>query len=212
LPRLLPDGRRNPGFTILRLKDKLGTRALASAEIELDGALAWPIGDEGRGVPTIIEMVNHTRLDCVLGSAAGMRRAVAEATHHAAHRSAFGRRLIDQPLMRNVLADLCLESKAATVLAFRLARSFDGSFDPPELPARLREMEMARGMDERLDRALDEATLWLHRAASQPDATAFHARHVVESAAVALQGSLVVRFSPSFVAEAFVASRLGGGG
>src|SRR5439155_17778352 len=118
LPRLLPDGTNNAGFRIVRLKDKLGTRALASGEVEFDGAVAWLVGEEGRGVPTIIEMVNHTRLDCVLGSAAGIRKAVAEATHHAAHRTAFGRRLIDQPLMENVLADLCLESEAATLLAF----------------------------------------------------------------------------------------------
>ncbi len=125
LPRALPDGSRNDGFHIIRLKDKLGTRSLASGEVEFDGALAWRVGEEGRGVPTIIEMVNHTRLDCVLGSAANMRRAVAEATHHAAFRTAFGRRLLDQPLMRSVLADLCLESEAASMLAFRLARAFD---------------------------------------------------------------------------------------
>ena len=130
LPRLLPDGSRNAGFQILRLKDKLGTRALASAEIELDRALAWPVGEEGRGIRTIIDMVNHTRLDCVLGSAAGMRRAVAEATHHAAHRSAFGKALIDQPLMENVLADLCVESEAATLLATRLAGAYEPDADP----------------------------------------------------------------------------------
>jgi putative acyl-CoA dehydrogenase len=130
LPRILPDGGRNHGFRIMRLKDKLGTRALASAEIELDRALAWPVGEEGQGVRTIIEMVNHTRLDCVLGSAAGMRRAVAEATHHAAHRSAFGKALIDQPLMENVLADLCVESEAATLLAVRLAAAYEPDADP----------------------------------------------------------------------------------
>jgi len=130
LPRLLPDGSRNAGFQILRLKDKLGTRALASAEIELDRALAWPVGEEGQGIRTIIDMVNHTRLDCVLGSAAGMRRAVAEATHHAAHRSAFGKALIDQPLMENVLADLCVESEAATLLATRLAAAYEPQAEP----------------------------------------------------------------------------------
>jgi putative acyl-CoA dehydrogenase len=130
MPRMLPDETRNEGFRLVRLKDKLGTRALASAEVELEGALAWLIGDEGRGVPTIIEMVNHTRLDCVLGSAAGMRRAVAEATHHAAHRSAFGRPLSEQPLMRNVLADICVESEAATLLAIRLARAYEPDGDP----------------------------------------------------------------------------------
>ena len=124
LPRILDDGSRN-GFRLDRLKDKLGNRSNASAEIRLERALAQRIGDEGRGVPTIIEMVVHTRLDCVLGSTALMRRAVAEATHHAAHRSAFGRRLVDHPLMQNVLADLCLDSEAATVTSMRLARAFD---------------------------------------------------------------------------------------
>jgi putative acyl-CoA dehydrogenase len=124
LPRVLPDGERN-GFRIERLKDKLGNRSNASAEIELAGAWAQLVGEEGRGVQTIIEMVVHTRLDCVLGSTALMRRAVAEATHHAAHRAAFGRLLVDQPLMQNVLADLCVESEAATVTALRLARAYD---------------------------------------------------------------------------------------
>jgi len=122
--RVLEDGSRN-GFRIDRLKDKLGNRSNASAEIRLEDAVAHRVGDEGRGVATIIEMVVHTRLDCVLGSTALMRRAVAEATHHAAHRAAFGRELIDQPLMRNVLADLCLDSEAATATALRLARAFD---------------------------------------------------------------------------------------
>jgi putative acyl-CoA dehydrogenase len=130
LPRVLPDGSPNRGFQIMRLKDKLGTRALASAEIELDRARAWPVGDEGEGVRAIIAMVNHTRLDCVLGSAGGMRRAVAEATHHAAHRSAFGKALIDQPLMENVLADLCVESEAATMLAVRLAAAYEPDAAP----------------------------------------------------------------------------------
>ncbi|MGH3105353.1 MAG: acyl-CoA dehydrogenase family protein [Gaiellaceae bacterium] len=124
VPRVLPDGERNR-LHLVRLKDKLGNRSNASAEIELDGAWARLVGEEGRGVPTIAEMVNLTRFDCVLGSTALMRRAVAEATHHAAHRTAFGRPLIDQPLMRNVLADLCVESEAATVLAMRLARALD---------------------------------------------------------------------------------------
>jgi putative acyl-CoA dehydrogenase len=124
LPRVLPDGTRNR-LHIQRLKDKLGNRSNASAEIELDGAFAQLVGEEGRGVQTIVEMVNHTRLDCVLGSTALMRRAVAEATHHAANRSAFGRLLADQPLMRNVLADLCVESEAATVTAMRVARAYD---------------------------------------------------------------------------------------
>jgi putative acyl-CoA dehydrogenase len=124
VPRVLPDGTRN-GFHIQRLKDKLGDRSNASSEIELDAAGARLVGEEGRGVPTIIEMVNHTRLDCVLGTAAAMRAAVEHATHHAAHRSAFGKLLVDQPLMRNVLADLCVESEVATLTALRLARAYD---------------------------------------------------------------------------------------
>ena len=119
--------RPQTGFRIERLKDKLGNRSNASAEIALEGAEARLVGPEGRGLHTILEMVNHTRLDCVLGSTALMRRAVAEATHHAAHRAAFGRLLSDQPLMRNVLADLCVESEAATLTALRLARAFDGA-------------------------------------------------------------------------------------
>ncbi len=124
LPRVLPDGGRNR-FHLQRLKDKLGNRSNASSEVELDGALAWPVGEQGRGVQAIIEMVNHTRLDCVVGSAALMRQAVAQAAHHAANRSAFGRRLADQPLMRNVLADLAVEGEAAALLAMRLAGAFD---------------------------------------------------------------------------------------
>ncbi|MGH2841663.1 MAG: acyl-CoA dehydrogenase family protein, partial [Solirubrobacteraceae bacterium] len=124
LPRILPDGTRN-AMHLQRLKDKLGNRSNASSEIELHGAWARMVGEPGRGVPTIIEMVGHTRLDCVIGTAAGMRWGVANATWHAAHRSAFGRRLADQPLMRNVLADLCIESEAATALAMRLARAYD---------------------------------------------------------------------------------------
>jgi putative acyl-CoA dehydrogenase len=124
VPRVLPDGTRN-AFHIQRLKDKLGNRSNASAEIELENAWARRVGEEGRGIATIMEMVVHTRLDCVLGSLGLMRRAVAEATHHSAHRSAFGRRLIEQPLMTNVLADLCIDSEAATVLALRLARAYD---------------------------------------------------------------------------------------
>ncbi|HTC73898.1 MAG TPA: acyl-CoA dehydrogenase family protein, partial [Solirubrobacteraceae bacterium] len=124
LPRILPDGTRN-AFHIQRLKDKLGNHSNASSEVEFHGAWARMVGEPGRGVPTIIEMVGHTRLDCVIGAAAGMRSGVVSATHHAAHRSAFGKTLIDQPLMRNVLADLCLESEATTALAMRLARAYD---------------------------------------------------------------------------------------
>jgi putative acyl-CoA dehydrogenase len=124
LPRWRPDGTRN-AFHLQRLKDKLGNRSNASSEVEFRGAWAQLVGEPGRGVPTIIEMVNHTRLDCVIGSAAGMRWAVSLATHHAAHRSAFGRLLIEQPLMINVLADLCVESEAATLSAMRLGRAYD---------------------------------------------------------------------------------------
>jgi putative acyl-CoA dehydrogenase len=124
LPRWTPDGTRNR-FAILRLKDKLGNRANASSEVEFDRAWARLLGEEGRGVATIIEMVTHTRLDCVIGSAAGMRQAVAQATHHASHRAAFGKRLVEQPLMTNVLADLCIESEAATAAMLRLARAYD---------------------------------------------------------------------------------------
>jgi putative acyl-CoA dehydrogenase len=124
LPRWTPDGRRN-AFRIDRLKDKLGNRSNASSEVQFDRAFALMIGEEGRGVPTIIEMVNHTRLDCVISSAGLVRAAVAEASHHVAHRSAFGKRLIEQPLMQNVVADLCIESEAATVTAMRLARAYD---------------------------------------------------------------------------------------
>jgi putative acyl-CoA dehydrogenase len=124
VPRILPDGTRNT-FRLQRLKDKLGNRSNASSEVEFAGTYGQVLGEPGRGVRTIIDMVIHTRLDCVVGSAAGMRAAVANATWHAAHRSAFGKLLIDQPLMRNVLADLCVESEAATVMAMRLARAYD---------------------------------------------------------------------------------------
>jgi putative acyl-CoA dehydrogenase len=121
---------RGPGFEIQRLKDKLGTRSLASSEVEFRGAPARMLGEEGRGVATIIEMVTHTRLDCVVGSATSMRRGVAEAVHHARHRSAFGARLAEQPLMVNVLADLAVESEAATASALRLARAYDEDDKP----------------------------------------------------------------------------------
>jgi putative acyl-CoA dehydrogenase len=124
MPRWTPDGERN-AFHIQRLKDKLGNRSNASSEVEFRGAWARMVGEEGRGVPTIIEMVNHTRLDCVIGAATGYRAGVVQAINHTAQRSAFGRELIDQPLMRNVLADLCVESEAATIAGLRLARSYD---------------------------------------------------------------------------------------
>jgi putative acyl-CoA dehydrogenase len=136
VPRVLPDGGRN-GFHLQRLKDKLGNRANASAEVELEGATGWVVGEPGRGLAAILEMVNHTRLDCVVGSAALLRQAVAQAAHHAAHRSAFGRRLADQPLMANVLADLAVESEAATLLAMRVAGAFDrAAGDPAEAALR----------------------------------------------------------------------------
>jgi putative acyl-CoA dehydrogenase len=282
LPRVLPDGTAN-GFHIQRLKDKLGTRSLASSEVEFDRASAWLVGEEGRGVPTIIEMVNHTRLDCVLGSAAGMRVGVAQATHHAAHRSAFGRRLAEQPLMQNVLADLCVESEAATLVAMRLARAFDPGTEPlfqrlatavakywvckritplaaealeclggngfveesgmprllrdsplnsiwegsgnvialdvlramakePEtFEALMEEIEVARGTDGRLDAAIDRARSETSEAAAAGvEEAQRRARRLVEGLALVLQGSLVVRHSPPAVAEAFLASRLGG--
>ncbi|MFF1486706.1 acyl-CoA dehydrogenase family protein [Streptomyces sp. NPDC058319] len=124
VPRVLPDGTRN-AFRIQRLKDKLGNRSNASCEPEFDGTVAWVVGPEGRGVRTIIEMVNCTRLDCVMMSAALMRKTLVEAGHHTRHRRAFGALLADQPLMRNVLADLALESEAATTLTLRLAGAAD---------------------------------------------------------------------------------------
>ncbi len=124
--RWLPDGSRN-AVRILRLKDKLGNRSNASAEVEFEDAIGVLVGDEGRGIATIMEMAAQTRLDCVLGSAALMRRALVEAIHHARHRSAFGRLLAEQPLMQSVLADLALESEAATALAMRLAASVERS-------------------------------------------------------------------------------------
>jgi putative acyl-CoA dehydrogenase len=135
LPRF-HDGALQPGVRLLRLKDKLGNRSNASAEVEFAGAIAWLVGDEGRGVQTILEMVNVTRLDCGLGSAGVMRQALAQALHHARHRSAFGRPLVQQPLMRSVLADLALESEAATALMLRLARTFDAPHDPGETALR----------------------------------------------------------------------------
>ena len=123
--RWLPDGTRIAGFRVMRLKDKLGDRSNASSEIEYHGALAQRLGPEGRGVATIIQMVQHTRLDCVIGSAQQMRGALTQALWHTAHRSAFQKRLIDQPAMTALLADLAVESEAATALGFRLAQAFD---------------------------------------------------------------------------------------
>jgi putative acyl-CoA dehydrogenase len=274
LPRWRPDGTRN-AFHLQRLKDKLGNRSNASSEVEFHGAWAQLVGEPGRGVPTIIEMVNHTRLDCVTGSAAGMRWAVSLATHHAAHRSAFGKLLIEQPLMTNVLADLCVESEAATVSAMRLARAYDekdhafkriatavlkywvckrtaphaaealevlggngyveesgmprlyreaplnsvweGSGnvmcldvlrallrEPEAAPALLAELEESAGADPRLDAHVER----LRAELTNPVDMQARARRVVEAMALALQGSLIVRYAPPPVADAFCASRL----
>jgi putative acyl-CoA dehydrogenase len=142
LPRILPDGTRNRMF-LQRLKDKLGNHANASSEVEYDGATAWLVGEEGRGVPTIIEMVNLTRLDCTLGSATSMRSGLTRAVHHAQHRKAFGEYLIDQPLMRNVLADLAVEAEAATMIAIRMAGATDRAVLGDEREALLRRIGLA---------------------------------------------------------------------
>ncbi len=125
----------DPGFRIQRLKEKLGTRSLPSSEVEFHGVRARLIGEEGRGVQTIIRMVNHTRLDCLIGSAAGMRWGTAQAIHHARHRSAFGKTLAEQPLMQNVLADLAIDGEAATTAAFRIARAYDEDNGQPAASA-----------------------------------------------------------------------------
>jgi putative acyl-CoA dehydrogenase len=280
LPRVLPDGSRNP-FRLQRLKDKLGNRANASSEVEFDEAWAHLVGEAGRGVPTILEMASYTRLDCVLGSAALIRQAVAQAAHHAAHRAAFGRRLIEQPLMRNVLADLAVESEAATALALRLVRAWDRLDDPAEAafrriatpaakywvckrtpPAVAEALEVLGGngfVEEsllpRLYREAPVNSIWegsgnvmcldvLRAMARQPETVAAvraelgaaagadrrldgfvgalegelgraedaepRARRLVERLVLALQGSLLVRFAPPAVADAFCASRLAG--
>ncbi|MGW7568234.1 DNA alkylation response protein [Streptomyces tendae] len=144
VPRVLPDGTRNT-FRIQRLKDKLGNRSNASSEPEFDGTVAWLVGPEGQGVKTIIEMVNCTRLDCVMASATLMRKTLVEAGHHVRHRSAFGARLVDQPLMRNVLADLALESEAATTLTLRLAGAADRAVRGDEGEAAFRRIATAVG-------------------------------------------------------------------
>ena len=130
VPRWRPDGERN-AIHLMRLKDKLGDRSNASSEIEYHGAHAVRVGERGRGVRTIVEMVHHTRLDCVVGSAAGMRSAVLEALAHASQRTAFQKRLVDHPAMAKVLTDLAIESEAATALAMRLAHAFDRAGDDP---------------------------------------------------------------------------------
>jgi putative acyl-CoA dehydrogenase len=282
VPRVLADGSRNV-FRIQRLKEKLGNRSNASAEVEFDGTWARRVGDEGRGVRTIIGMVAATRLDCALGAASLMRQAVAQAVHHCAHREAFGGPLIDKPLMRNVLADLALESEAATALAMRVAAAYDAAEsgdeneraflrlavpvakywvtkrcaplvveaseclggngyveesgmprllresplnsvwegagnvqaldvlralqrEPGALDAYLREVGRARGADHRLDAAIKGLLTEL----ADLDGIEARARRLVERLALVLQGSLLVRFAPPAVADAFCASRLGG--
>jgi putative acyl-CoA dehydrogenase len=276
VPRVLPDGSRNV-FRLQRLKDKLGDRSNASSEVEFEGTTGWLVGDRGRGVPAIIEMVNTTRLDCVLGSAATVRAALTQAIHHARHRSAFGALLVDQPLMQNVLADLAVESEAATALAIRLAAALDagesaflrlagaaakfwvckrtpavvgeamevlggnGYVEESGLPRLYRqaplnsiwegsgnvialdvlramgrssdalaavsaEIELARGVDGRFDDAVKR----LHAELGEPDQLPFRARRIAGLLALCLQGSLLLRYSPAAVADAFCASRLGG--
>jgi putative acyl-CoA dehydrogenase len=143
LPRVLPEGARNAMY-IQRLKDKLGNRSNASSEIELDGAWAILVGEPGRGVQTIVEMINCTRLDCVNGSSALVRQALAQAIHHATYRHAFGKALIDQPAMQNVLADLALESEAGMALLVRLARAADRAQSDPQ-EAAIRRLGVAVG-------------------------------------------------------------------
>jgi putative acyl-CoA dehydrogenase len=276
VPRVLPDGTHN-SFRIQRLKDKLGNRSNASSEPEFDETVAWRLGDEGRGIPTIIEMVAMTRLDCVIGSASIMRSSVAQATHHTRHRQAFGRPLVDQPLMQAVLADLAVESEAATALMLRLGAAVDdgdaafkrlglavgkywvckraptvagealeclgGNGYTEEFPmARIYreaplnsiwegsgnvnaldvlralgreaeaweafrdEVHLAAGVDARLD----AATTALDAMLAETSEVEGRARRVVEQLALVLQGSLLVRFAPPAVADAFCASRLAG--
>src|SRR5690606_17972244 len=126
VPRFRPDGSVN-AIRIQRLKDKVGNKSNASSEVEFQAAAGWLIGDEGRGIRNIIEMATYTRLDCAIGSSGLMRQALAQAVHHCSYRRVFQKHLVDQPMMSNVLADLALESEAATVLSFRVARAFDRS-------------------------------------------------------------------------------------
>ncbi|WP_226485266.1 acyl-CoA dehydrogenase family protein [Streptomyces parvulus] len=284
VPRVLADGTRNV-FLLQRLKDKLGNRSNASAEVEFDGTWARRVGEEGLGVPTIIDMVAATRLDCVLGSAGLMRQAVAQAVHHCEHREAFGAKLADQPLMRNVLADLAVESEAATTLGLRLAAAQDAAEagdererallrlavpaakywvtkrcaplvveaaeclggngyveesgmprlvresplnsvwegagnvqaldvlralgrEPLAMDAYLTEVGLARGADHRLDAAIRGLLTELADLASAEG----RARLLAERLALVLQGSLLVRYAPPEVADAFCAARLGGDG
>ena len=232
VPRWRPDGSKNP-MQIQRLKNKMGNVANASCETELRGAWAQRVGEEGRGVATILKMVTMTRFDCMIGSSSGMRQAVAQALHHCNYRSAFGKRLVTQPLMQNVLADLVIEHEAALALTMRIGRALDAA-DPNEhekmlvrvgtavgkywickrtpahaveaMESYLAEVQSASGADRRLDAyvAQLEATL-LNRADIE-----YRARGIVERMALALQGALLVRHGNSAVADAFCASRLTG--
>jgi putative acyl-CoA dehydrogenase len=280
LPRVLPDGTPN-AIALQRLKDKLGNRSNASSEIEYDGAVGWRLGDEGRGVRTIIEMVNMTRLDCTIGSASSMRVGVQQAAHHAVHRSAFGKAIVDQPLMRNVLADLAVEAEASSTVALwlgdltdqalagderaialrriglavskyyvckrapmhaaealeclggngyiedsRMPRLFresplmsiwEGSGNvaaldtlravgrqPETLTSLFDELDAASGSDVRLDAFVSE----LKADFADLETLEHRARRVVGDLALALQGSLLVRFGHPAVADAFAATRL----
>lgn len=282
VPRWTPEAVRN-NFFIQRLKNKMGNKSNASSEIEFDDALGWLVGEEGRGVPTIIEMVNHTRLDCVISSVGLMRQSLVQALHHATHRSAFGKKLFDQPIMMNVLADLSIESEAATILMMRLADAYDKRGDKNEdafrriatavskywvckrTPAMVYEALECHGgngfIEEspmpRLFRESALNSIWegsgnvmcldvLRAMKHEPDsvealiaeieigtsesaalkrfaakvknelsaaATAkseANARILVEHLALALQGSLMIRFAPQAVADAFCSTRLDG--
>jgi putative acyl-CoA dehydrogenase len=282
VPRVLDDGTRNT-FALQRLKDKLGNRSNASSEVELDGTWGVLVGDEGRGIRTILDMVAATRLDCVLGSSATMRQALVRAIHHTRHRRAFGHPLVDQPLMRNVLMDLALESEAATTLGLRLAAAVDegnnafsrlavavGKYwvckrtspmvaealeclggngfveenglarlyreaplnsiwegsgnvtaldvvravtrEPAAAAAFSAELDLARGADRRLDAAINRTSSGMQAAADPFDRSAAQsgARTFAEQLATTLQASLLTRFAPAYLSEAFVASRLGG--
>ena len=282
MPRRLPDGELNR-FRLQRLKDKLGNRSNASSEIEFDGAWTRLVGEEGAGVRTIIEMVNHTRLDCATGSATGMRAGVAQAINHASHRVTFGKVLVEQPLMQNVLADLAVESEAATISSLRLARAYDEAIAGDDEAQAFKRIANAvlkywiskRGPEprcrvprepgrERLCRGVGDAPALSRgaarldlgglgerpvprrpagdgqeprtpsrrssprspRAPGEPRLDAYvadlrkdlqdmngiesRARQLVERMALALQGSLLLRFGDEAVADAFVASRLAG--
>jgi putative acyl-CoA dehydrogenase len=295
VPRFKPDGSKNT-LRIQRLKDKLGNHSNASSELEFVDALGWLVGEEGRGVPTLIEMVNHTRLDCMLGASALMRQATVQALHHARERSAFGKKLVDQPLMANVLADLSLESEAAIRMTMRVARAYDQhqnsaseaafkriasaiskywickrapmhvaealeclggngyveagpmprlfrespllgiwegsgnvicldvlravSKEPETLDAFIAEVEKGRGYSRRFDSYISSIKRDLaalkKSAASKNAAVAvgreLGARRLVERLALALQGALMIEQNPGAAADAFIASRIAGGG